>query len=196
MEYCTDRLLLRLERDVAGQVFGTGWSGSATPSVLWENDTSDPIGDILNAKMNVVGTIGREPNVGVMGYQVYRELRDHPDLLDRIKYTQKGVITVDLLAGLFDLDKLLVGTAIYNSAAESATVSLSYIWGKHLWLGYVPDAAGLLIPASGYVFVWKDRKVERFREDQEHNDVFTASMNWATKITASDAGYLCKSVVT
>ena len=195
VEYSTDRLLLRLERDVAGEVFGNNWSGSATPSPTWDDDTSDPLGDMENAISTFIGTIGRKPNVGVMGYQVLRDLKVHPDILDRIKYTERGIVTEDLLAALFGLDKLLVGTAIYNTAAEEATASLSFIWGKHFWFGYVPPSPGLMIPAAGYCFVWKDRVVERFREDQEHQDIFSCSQSWKVVLTAKDAGYKLKSVV-
>ena len=197
VEYATDRLLLRLERSVADVIFETspGWTGSSTPSPTWDDDTSDPIGDILDAKETFVSTVGREPNVAVCGYEVFRDLKDHPDILDRIKYTERGIVTVDLLSSMFDLDRLLVGTAIYNTAADEATVSMSYIWGKHFWLGYVPATPGLMAPAAGYVFTWKDRKVERFREDQEHQDIFTCSQSWAVEKTSADAGYLLKSAV-
>ena len=195
VEYVTDKILLRLERDVAGNVFGDHWSGSATPSPTWDDDTSDPLRDVQDAISTFIATIGRKPNVGVMGYQVLSDLKLHPDILDRIKYTERGIVTEALLASLFGLDKLLVGTAIYNSAAEEVTAVLAYIWGKDFWLGYVPPSPGLMIPAAGYVFEWQARQVERFREDQEKQDIFTASMNWDVELTAADAGYKLVSVV-
>ena len=71
----------------------------------------------------------------------------------------------------------------------------SFIWGKHFWLGWVPSAPSLRTPSAGYVLQWKARRTERFREDQEHQDVFTCYENWTTEVTSRDAGYLLVSCV-
>ena len=194
-EFATDKVLLRRERDVAADVFGTGWSTSSTPSTLWDDDASDPITDVEVGREALVGLIGREPNVMVVGRNAYTDLLHHPDLLDRIKYTQTGILTQQLLAQLFSVEKLLVGNAIYNTGAEGATESYSFIWGKHAFLGYVPAAAGLLQPAAGYTFVWGTRSAETIRDEKRKAYLVRVAMHYDTKVVASDAGYLFKSCV-
>jgi len=106
-----------------------------------------------------------------------------------VKHTRTGgIVTPDDLAGWFGFDKVLVGTAIYDTAVEGQTASVSYVWGDDFWLGYVPTTPALMEPASGYVFTWQDFTVSRFREDQEKQDIIEAEHHTDEVICASDAG--------
>ncbi len=199
-EFATEKLLIRKEKDVADLVLtAANWTTTGTPSGgVWSADTSDPINDVTG-KAGIRETmrqlIGRYPNTCVLGATVMASLNRHPDILDRIKYTQKGIVTADLVAQLFQIDKLLVGTAVINSALEGATDSFGDIWGNYAWFGYVPAAPGLMTAAAGYVFQWKARQVNRYREQQEHSDVIECLENWDAKVTSADSGYLLTSVV-
>ncbi len=189
-EFVTDGLLLALEKRVADIITACGnWTNASNPSVQWSDDTSNPWGDIDTAVNAVVSTIGRAPNVAVMSWDVWRKLRQHPDLIDRVKYTRSsGRLEVADLAGWFEFDKVLVGKALIDSAVEGRTSSISYIWGDDFWVGYVPLAPALEVPATGYVLTWGDRVIERFREDQEKQDVVAGEWFTCEKVTASDAG--------
>lgn len=195
--WCTTQLMLEMESDVQADAFGTGWSTSATPSTLWSNATSTPIEDVETATNSVVSTIGREANKGIVGRGLWRYLKNHPDILDRIKFSagpnSPAIATVQAVSALFGLDQLLVGTAINDTADEGATSSLSYVWGLHMLVAYVSARPSLLDPSAGYVFTYQNRQVSRFREDQERQDVIETRQSWDVKIVASDAGYLIKS---
>lgn len=195
-QWATNQVALEYEANVAGIAFGTGWAASATPSVLWSNDTSDPLGDMETGMNTVVGTIGLDANKGVIGRGLWRYAKNHPDIVDRIKYgagpTSPAAVTVAAVAGLVGLDQLLIGAAINDTAAEGATSSLAYLWGNHLLLAYVTNAPSLMNPSAGYVFNFKNREVSRFREDQERQDVIEARQSWQAVLTATDAGYLIK----
>ena len=200
IEFATDKVLLYLEVDVAAKAFGNSvWSSSATPGTTWDNDASDPITDVQVGVEAVVALIGREPNVMIMGRNVWTDLRTHPDLLALVYPAtagpQRGLITPAQLATIFGVDKLLIGNAIYTTSAEGTTATYSFVWGKHALLAYVPPAAGLMVPAAGYIFAHKDRVVETFRRDEEKTDVFRVEMSYACQATAADAGYLFKSCV-
>lgn len=188
-EFVTDGLLLALESRVATIITAcANWSNASNPSVKWSDDTSDPLGDIDTAVNAVVSTIGRAPNVAVMSWDVWRHLRQHPDFMDRVKYTRaSGRLEVSDLASWFEFDKILVGKALIDSAVEGRTESISYVWGDDFWCGYVPAAPALEVPAAGYVLTWGGRKVERFREDQEKQDVVSAEWYTDEIVTASDA---------
>jgi len=193
-KWVTSQLLLEMENEVATTVNTAGaWSGSATPGVLWSNDTSTPLDDVETAVNSVVSTIGVLPNTGVLGRGLWRFLKNHPEILDRIKGSagpnSPAVVTLNAVAALMELDRLVVGSAISDTAAEGAASSLSYIWGNHLLVAYVTRGPSLMEPSAGYVFTYENRRIERFREDQEHQDVLTGYQSWDTKIVASDAGY-------
>lgn len=188
-EFVTDMLQRAMERRVASMITTcANWASASTPSTVWSNPASDILADIENARNAIISSIGVEPNLALMSQDVWRYVKNHPDLLDRIKYTQRGVMTKDLFAGLIEVDKFLVGTALYNSAKEGATDSMAYIWGNCFWLGYVPPRAALMEPAAGYVLQWGANVANRYREDQEHQDVIEVQQSMDEVITGSDAG--------
>lgn len=197
-EYVTDKMYLRKEILVAGIVFGNSqWSSSATPGVLWSNDTSDPIGDVNTALDTVRQAIGRDPNKGVIGAGLWRHLVKHPDLIDRIKGAagpgSPAVLTMQTIAALFELEQIVVGKAVKDTGAEGAAASRSYVWGNHMALCYTSGTPSLNSPSAGYVFQWQARAVNRYREEQEHQDVVEVTENFDQKLVAADAGYLLKS---
>jgi hypothetical protein len=200
VEFATDKIFLNKEKQIADLVFDAGtWAASATPGTTWDDPASDPISDIEAGKEALVKAIGREPNVMVMGREVWTDLKRHPDLLDLYKHTRRGMITTADFTNLFEIPKLLVGTAIYASANEqdayevpagtSVAVTYSFIWGKNAWLGWVPPAPALGIPAAGYTFSWKNRVVAQFRREEERATKYECLENFDVVATATDAGY-------
>ena len=197
-EYVTDKLQLRKEKDVADLAFGNSvWSSSATPGTLWSNDSSDPIGDVNLAVDTVIQAIGRKPNKGVLGRGLWRHLIKHPDLLDRVRggatNGNPAIVSPILIAQLFELEQILVGDSVIDSAAEGATASRAYVWGNHMLVAFVAGSASLMTPSAGYIFQFKSRQAATYREDQEHQSIVEILENWDAKVTATDAGYLVKS---
>lgn len=199
-EYVTDKLLLRQEKDIADTAFASNvWAASATPEVVWSNNLSNPIGDVNTAVDTVVQAIGRKPNKGVTGRNVWRYLIQHPDILDRIRggatTGTPAIVNMNLLAALFELDEILVGDAVIDSALEGQTASRSYVWGNNFLVAYVAPTPALMTPSAGYTFTWLQRQVNRYREAEEHTDVIEALANWDNRVVATDAGYFLKTVV-
>lgn len=160
VEFCTQRILIRTENQFASDFMTTGvWtatgSDSAPVSGLWSNQTSSsPIEDIETAKSAVLTGTGFMPNKLIMGYQVWAALRNHPELVDRYKYTSSASITQEMAAALFGLDEILVSMAVYNTAVEGATVSNSFAVGKNALLAYVAPNVGPLTATAGVTFAW------------------------------------------
>ncbi len=187
-EFVTDMLLRATERRVAALITTcTLWASASVPGTVWSNDASDVMADIETARNKVVSLIGVEPNVVVCSQSVWRYLKNHADLLDRVKYTRTGTMTKDLFASLIEVEKFLVGSALYNSAKEGATDVMAYIWGDVFWMGYVPQRAGLMEPASGYTLQWGSNEVRRYREEQEHQDIIEVNQYMDEVITGSDS---------
>lgn len=141
--------------DITGTPGGS--PGSSTPP-LWSDDANgDPFTDIATAQTTILQNTGYEPNVLALSFPVYQALRKHPLVIDRIKYTSPayaGKITPQLLAEAFDVDKVVVSKAVYNSAAEGATDSFSFVVGKNALLVYAAPEPGLMVPSGGYIFPW------------------------------------------
>lgn len=191
-EYVTDKLLLALEIRVADLVStSTNWASASnlTSGTQWSSDSSTPTANIITLKKAVRQRIGRYPNVAVLGAEVMERLVDHPEMIDRVKYTRAGaVLTVDDIAQWFGFQKVLVGTGVKVTTDEGQTDTIADIWPDFFWAGWVPPTASLRTPASGYIFEWKGRVTERFRENQEHQDVIAVEHHTDERITASDSG--------
>lgn len=140
-------------------VWGTEVDGvSATPStgevLQWNDADSTPIEDITDGIFAMQSVTGYKPNVLLLGAMVFKALKHHPDILDRIKYTQRGVITEDILAALFGVDKIVISYGIKNSAKKGQTEDMDFMAGKHALLAYVPASPSLQTPSAGYIFAF------------------------------------------
>lgn len=167
-KYVMQQLMIRRDRLFAQTylktgLWGTDKTGQATADsthvVFWDDDANgDPFTDIANAQTTILTNTGFMPNTLLLGWPVYQALRKHPLVIDRIKYTNPayaGTITPELMAGAFDVERVVVSKAVYNSAAEGATDSFSLIAGKNALLCYRAPAPGLMIPSAGYIFSWE-----------------------------------------
>lgn len=203
--FITQRMLLRQEVSWASEFFTTSvWATDTTPTNLWNDYTaSDPIGDVETGKATILASTGFLPNTMVMGYDVFRQLRNHPDIVDRVKYTSAENVTEDILARFFGVERLLVARAVKNSGLEGAAVSMSSIVGKNAALYYVAPSAGVLSPTAGYQFAWRGVSdgmganigITRFRMPELRADRIEAQMAWDYKVIAADLGYFFSACV-
>jgi hypothetical protein len=156
-EFVSQKMLLKQESDWITAYMSTGvWDNEATPSNLWSDyANSDPIADIESEKETILQNTGNEPNTLVLGYRAWRQLKHHPDFVDRIKHTSPDGVTPMLIANLLDIDRVLVAKAIKSASAEGSTApTYSFFTGEDALLAYVNPNPGLLQPSAGYNFVW------------------------------------------
>lgn len=169
----TQHLLLMKDRQWAQKYFKTGvwdteYTGvAATPGtkqfLQFDQAASDPLSMSTEILTEFRLGVGRKINFLVMGVDVWKALKNHPALLDRIKYTQKGVITEDLVAEFLGVPKLYIGYAseaqgpqINDGKAQDAAATYNWLLNtKSMLFGYAPARPGLLEPAAGYTFNWR-----------------------------------------
>ena len=198
-----DALALRLEVEQATLATTAGNYGSSnkvtlTSTAQWSDQTSGvshPVANIETAKEAIRTATGRRPNVIVMGAQVFKSLRTHPDIIDRVKYTGRDVPTVELLASLFGVQQVLVGDGI---KATDAGV-FSDIWGKFVVVAYteMSGMADMGRPTFGYTYQLAGYPfVERPRYDADTRSwLYDTSDAVQAVISGADAGYLITTAV-
>lgn len=215
--FITGQMLLKRDVDWHDTYFTTGvWdtdkagvSASPTGSQFYQWDdytNSDPISDITNTNINVDEDTGFMPNKLVAGWRVLNALKNHPDILDRIRYTQRGVLTKELLASFFEVDDFLISRASRNTGDEyqdpdntDTNASYSYIsenGGRGLLLVYANPSPSLMTPSGGYTFTWNgylggnDRgvRIKRFRQENIASDRIEAEMTYDMKVVSTDVG--------
>lgn len=199
-ETITEKLML--DRELALATLITNTSNVTQNTTLsgtsqWSDySNSDPIGDVRTARTTVHAATFKKPNTIVMGKQVFDMLAEHPQIIERIKYSQLGVLTEELLARIFQVSQVLVGEAGQNTAVEGQTDSLSYVWGKHAIVCYIAPSVGLKTLTFGITFTYSQRVVKRWRdEDREGTYVRIGQDNYVQKIVAVGAAYLIKNAV-
>lgn len=208
-EFVTRDLALKREVIFGADFFTTGvWTGSTTggditPSTLWDAVGSTPIADLRAQLVAAKRRTSFRPNVMLMGEEVWAVLQDHPDFLDRIKYTQTAIVSEDLLAAVLGIDEVLVAGGVQDTAIEGAAESMAYVFGKNVLLLYRPPRPGLLTPAAGYTFAWtglfgasaQGGRILRFRMDPLASDRIEGQMALDQKLVASEMGVFFSGVI-
>lgn len=167
MSRISQKLLIRQDRMWVERYFKAGvWdmnltgvgSGPTAGQVLrWSEVGSTPVLDIDAAKDAIEAQTGYRPNKMTISPAVLTTLKHHADILDRIKYSERGIVTIDLLKALFDLDELHVGRGVFNSSKKgAASQSRQFVLADGVLLAYAADAPGVETPSAGYTFAWQD----------------------------------------
>lgn len=115
----------------------------------FSDGASDIFGVIDEAKEAVRASCGMYPNVAAFGPLPFRAARNHPEVVDRFKYTSKETVTPDMLASILELDRVVVGKAV--KADDKG--AMSDVWGNAIVLAYVPPSASQAEePSYGYTY--------------------------------------------
>lgn len=213
-EFVTQRMLLKREKVWVTKNFQPGVWGTTITGVAagpgagqvlrWNDVNSDPRADVKAARRKILSTTGYKPNTLVLHYDVMDALIDHPDFIERIKYTSRESINEDALAKIFGVERVLVAGAIENSAKEGvAPAVMDFVYGKHAWLGYVTRTPSLMAPSAGYTFSWKHAplnnnmgiQIKRFRMEPIESERVEGQIAFDDKKVALDLGYFFETIV-
>lgn len=217
----TQHLLLQKDQIWASTYFKTGvWgteytgvgSGPTAGQFLqWNLASSDPLSDVTGWQLAFNLLTGFDISFMVLGADVWKALKNHPAILDRIKYTQKGVITKDLVASFFDVPKLYVPQASYTAVpqqndAATQDAAATYNWvlnSKSVLFGYAPSKPSLLMPSAGYTFNWRGYgsgnkyglTMSQFRDQTVRSDTIEGEAAYVQKLVSADCGVFANTVV-
>jgi len=208
-EYVTGKLLLKREREFVATYMTTSvWGTDLTPSSLWSDyAASDPISDIENGKTTILQNTGYEANTLVLSYDTFKALKNHPLIVDRYKHTSADSITADMLAAVFDVERVLISKGVYASNEEGGTAAMAFISTKDALLCYVNRAPALRKPSAGYNFAWTGlagagaygNAIKRFTGDYFKSIAvevrIEGELYFDQKVVGSDLGYFFNNCV-
>jgi hypothetical protein len=206
-EFLTDKILLRMEKDVANLFVNQTSSGNTNASwslkhslstaQQWSLDTvtSNPIPQMDTAATVILENSGQVANYAMIPHRCMIAAKNHSSVIDRIKYTSAD-ITPAMIAGLFDLPQILVGKAVEETSVEGATsASISAIWGDNVFVGYKPAKASPMAPSAGYIFKNNIPMTKRWRVEERQSEAIEVNLHYQPKVVASLAGYLLQDVL-
>lgn len=206
--WCTQQLLMKRDQLFASNFFTTGIWGTdrqgvaagpaGTQFVQWDAANATPIDDVYTSKMTMLQETGYMPNTLVLGADTFRALINNADILDRIKYTQQGIITEELLASVMGIDNVVVAMATNVTSPEGAAAETNAFIcnSKGALLAYSAPAPSLMQPTAGYIFSWngylgagaEGNRVRRFRMEQLAADRIEGELALAMELVSANLG--------
>ncbi len=206
-ERAMDIILRGHERRVAAKLFNTSNAvGNAGVSTEWSTAAScTPRSDVMTAKQAMRAASGLIPNAMVISQKVFENLLVCAEIGNRFQYTQP-LETMDMdaqhrvIAQYFDVQQVLVGGALRNTAKKAQSFSLADIWDdEYCSLCVVAPAQDLRAPSFGRTFLWETDSedpvvVESYREDAIRSDVIRARHNVDEAIVFTGANYLLTNI--
>lgn len=169
VRFATEQMLLHQDIIFARNFFHAGvwgqeWSGvAATPSgsqfLKFSDANFDPV-HFFDERIRDIKQSGRRtPNRLALGYDAYLGLKEHPDILERIKYTgttaNPAKVTPAVLAQLFGVEQVKVLESTYNAAGLGQGEDMQFICDtKGALLCYATPSPAIDEPSAGYIFTW------------------------------------------
>jgi len=167
VSWLATKMLIKRETDFVNKFFKTGLWGvniqgvTTTPSTnqvkKWSDPTSTPVEDVNARMIAMAENTGFKPNFAIMSPDVFYALKNHEDIIDRIKYTQRGIVTQELIASLFEIDNIYIPWGISTSTPKTPGTdnpTMNFLYKGRLLLGYKAKSPSLKTPSAGYIFAW------------------------------------------
>jgi len=144
--------------------------------------TCTPVDDVNDGVSAVRSACGMVPNTLVIAWQTFQDLKNCDQVVDRLKYTFPGIdinrMNVEQLAAVFNISRVLVGGAVYDSAGKGIASTVTDMWSsEYAFLTITDGSRDLRRPSLGRTFLWtadspQNPVVESYREEQIRSDIF------------------------
>ena len=196
-------MALRLEKQAAdiactAATYAAGNKTTLTSTAQWSDytGTSQPLQNIETAKEAIRASTGKRANTVVMGAAVFSKLRQHPVIVDRMKYTGRDVATTEIMAALMGVSRVVVGDAIYSNDAGTAFTD---VWGKFVVVAYTElgSVADMGAPSYGYTYNLNGYPLveEPYFDRNSKSWVYPVTRAEAPVLASASAGYLITTAV-
>jgi len=182
-------ILKSQEIRIAGKLFNAGNFTAHAVTNEWDDGANaTPLADIKAAKAAFRSQCGMLPDAFVINWSVFENLKGCSEIKDLLKYTYPGLdinsMTSVELARLFDLPRVLVGGAAYDSAGKNVASTITDIWSGEYGalIKICGDATDITSPGIGWTFLWDEDSpenpvVEEYRIEENRSDVFRVRHN-------------------
>lgn len=193
-EIVTDMVLNNRERRVAALVASASvitQGQTLSGANQWSDASSDPLGDAKTARNTIfASTGGMKPNKLLIGNDVFEALKIHPDIKAIIQYTERAIVTRQILASIFEVDEVLVGGVQTRTSKDGQTDTFTDLWAGVALFFYSEPRPSLKRASLGYQMRRQNMRAFRYREDKRNTDVIRVNEEQDEKIVAATLGYL------
>ena len=126
----------------------------------WSTATGVPLTDVDAGREAIRQACGLYPNVLLLSALAFNACKNNPSVVARFQYngvagTDASQVTPKMLAGLFNVDRVIIGAGVYWTDANLPVD----IWGNNAVLAYVPpgtrETASPYHPSFGYTYTMR-----------------------------------------
>lgn len=185
---------------------GAEWDQAAVADEQIFTDIISLGGIVADAAMVPMGSL----TIGIPEPVFRTALMRNTALLDTIKYTERGIVSVDLLAPAFGMREAIIlspMSAGQGPESEGSDVitgyPTTYLWGDNVWIGLVNEGANDMVPTFARSFNWKaetggqDRQIRQYRmsDEGQEGDWIECKEAVGEKVVYSAAGGVIKNTL-
>jgi len=161
----------------------------------WTNDANNPSKDIETGKEAIRASIGMYPNVVVLSAKAFAAAKNNANIIERFKYTGRDSVTAEMLASLWDVEKVEVGAAVVADSAGS----FSDVWGTDVILAYAAPQSGdvnIEEPSFGYTYTLDGNPLveEPYYDKSAKSWIYPVNHDRSAVLSGITAGYLLQNV--
>lgn len=190
-----ERVLLDLEIRAKTAIFNaTTWTGAAlftdNSAAPWSTPASDMIGHVGAATLKVRAVTGMDPNALIVGHETWTNMKKNTEVLNRIRYVQvaNDQNIAAAIADILNVERIIIGKGVYNSADEGQDASMTDIWSKtYASLARLPKTQNLEEACMGRTLHWEAQGEgiivsEQYREEARRSEIYRARTDVDQKI--------------
>ncbi|HEX9391483.1 MAG TPA: hypothetical protein VF928_09250 [Usitatibacteraceae bacterium] len=155
----------------------------------WSVGTGNPLFDIDTGREAIRASTGMYPNVGLMSAVAFTACKNNANITARFQYTSHDSITPEMLARLFQLDKLVIGKAITTTDANA----VSDVWGNNVVLAYANlGALDAAEPSYGYTYTMRGQPnaEQPYYDNSARSWLFPVNYERVPVLSGISSGYL------
>ncbi len=197
----TDCLKLRREVDAAQLLSDTNNYDGNFKNIGTNEKISKDETNAVKLIMNALALCYKKPNKMILSRRAAYALRQNPFILQGVTKASisGGVASLAGIKELFELDEILVGESVVNTAKNKETPNLSAAWGDDIILCYFDkNVSNKYSMSFGYKAQYEDIQISQYFDGSigsKGADILKATMAEKYMLTCPACGYLLKGVV-
>lgn len=203
----TDIILRNREKRVADFAMDTGTFANGGVTVKWsDTEASDPRGDVQAAITAVRGATGMTPNAVVMSEASFQNVLKAKAFNEAVKYTesiqtQPRATQIARVAAYLGVDRVLVGSAMYDTKVKGQSTVPGSIWSdvRVLVARLAVTPNDLQEPCIGRSFLWTQRAsgllvTESYRDERSASNIIRVRNDIDEAAVFAACGYVMTNI--
>jgi hypothetical protein len=167
----------------------------------WDQAAATPITDVITGKLAIRSETGMDPNTLILPYRGFLKLSGvtqiKNQLTDNFGPIKPGIIPVDRLKAIFEVENIFVAKGVYNSAKPGQAPTIASIWDEdYAWLGRIDSGRDIKMPQAARTFqlAGKGPRLDSWQQNDPPGTYVRSRHDCVVKMMSAPVGYLIKNI--